>query len=163
MGSPLLADSPYETFAGIYEYHMRKEAQWRAGRAGMPNSLVSSASTHFGFLAAFNLYEQPQLALCLNPASLKINYTTLHKCFVAYELGGVVRSESPTMVGGYTGGPETTAIASIATDLLQFPICGAGLPAPRPTSCVMLATAVVSAFGPSPWRPRRSAATPESR
>ena len=119
MGSPLLADSPYETFAGIYEYHMRKEAQWRAGRAGMPNSLVSSASTHFGFLAAFNLYEQPQLALCLNPASLKINYTTLHKCFVAYELGGVVRSESPTMVGGYTGGPETTAIASIATDLLH--------------------------------------------
>lgn len=128
MGSPLLADSPYETFAGIYEYHMRKEAQWRAGRAGMPNSLVSSASTHFGFLAAFNLYEQPQLALCLNPASLKINYTTLHKCIVAYELGGIVRSESPTMVGGYTGGPETTVIGSIATDLLQYPICGAALP-----------------------------------
>ena len=127
-GSPLLADSPYETFAGIYEYHMRKEAQWRAGRVGMGNSLVSSASTHFGFLAAFNLYEQPQLCLCLNPASLKINYTTLHKCIVAYELGGVVRSESPTMIGGYTGGPETTAIASIATDLLQYPMCGSALP-----------------------------------
>ena len=128
MGSPLLADSPYETFAGIYEYHMRKEAQWRAGRVGMGNSLVSSASTHFGFLAAFNLYEQPQLCLCLNPASPKINYTTLHKCIVAYELGGVVRSESPTMIGGYTGGPETTAIASIATDLLQYPMCGSALP-----------------------------------
>lgn len=128
MGSPLLADSPYETFAGIYEYHMRKEAQWRAGRVGMPNSLVSSASTHFGLLAAFNLYQQPQLCLCLNPASLKINYTTLHKAIVCYELGGIVRSESPTMVGGFTGGPETTAIASIATDILQYPMCGAGLP-----------------------------------
>lgn len=127
-GSPLLADSPYETFAGIYEYHLRKEAQWRAGRQGMANSLVSSASTHFGLLAAFNLYEQPQLCLCLNPSAMKINYTTLHKCIVAYELGGIVRSECPTMVGGYTGGPETTAIASIATDILQYPMCGSGLP-----------------------------------
>ncbi|MDR3337720.1 MAG: monomethylamine:corrinoid methyltransferase [Treponema sp.] len=128
MGSPLLADTPYETFAGIYEYHLRKEAQWRAGRVGMANPLVSSSSTHFGFLAAFHLYDQPQIALCLNPASLKINYTTLHKCIVANELGGYIRSESPTMVGGYTGSPETTAIASIATDLLQFAICGAHLP-----------------------------------
>ncbi len=128
MGSPLLADTPYETFAGIYEYHLRKEAQWRAGRAGMGNSLVSSSSTHFGFLSSFHMFEQPQLALCLNPASLKINYTTFHKCFVANELGGYIRSESPTMVGGYTGAPETTAIASIATDILQFPICGAALP-----------------------------------
>jgi methylamine--corrinoid protein Co-methyltransferase len=128
MGSPLLADTPYETFAGIYEAHLRKEAQWRAGRVDMGNSLVSSSSTHFGFLASFHLFDQPQLCLCLNPASLKINYTTFHKCFVSNELGGYIRSESPTMVGGYTGGPETTAIGSIATDLLQFPICGAALP-----------------------------------
>lgn len=128
MGSPLLADTPYETFAGIYEAHLRKEAQWRAGRVGMGNSLVSSSSTHFGFLASFHMFDQPQLCLCLNPASLKINYTTFHKCFVSNELGGYIRSESPTMVGGYTGGPETTAIGSIATDLLQFPICGAALP-----------------------------------
>ncbi len=128
MGSPLLADTPYETLAGIYEYHLRTQAQWRAGRVGMANPLVSSSSTHFGFLAAFHLYDQPQIALCLNPASLKINYTTLHKCIVAMELGSYIRSESPTMIGGYTGSPEGTAIASIATDLLQFPICGAHLP-----------------------------------
>lgn len=128
MGSPLLADTPYETFAGIYEYHLRTEAQRRAGRSGMGNALVSSASTHFGFLSAYNLYARPQVALCLNPAFMKINYTTFHKCFVANELGGNIRSESPNMIGGYSGGPETTAIASIATDILQFPICGAVLP-----------------------------------
>ncbi len=128
LGSPLLADTPYETFAGIYEYHLRTEAQRRANRVGMGNALVSSASTHFGFLSGFNLYAKPQVALCLNPAFMKINYTTFHKCFVANELGGNIRSESPNMIGGYTGGPETTAIASIATDILQFPICGAVLP-----------------------------------
>jgi methylamine--corrinoid protein Co-methyltransferase len=128
MGKPLLADTPYETFAGIYEYHLRKEAQWRAGRVGMASALVSSSSTHFGFLGAFHLYDQPQIALCLNPASLKVNYTTLHKCFVANELNAFIRSESPTMIGGYTGGPEATALCSIATDILQFPITGAHLP-----------------------------------
>jgi methylamine--corrinoid protein Co-methyltransferase len=128
MGSPLLANTPYETFAGIYEAHLRKEAQWRAGRVGLANALVASSSTHFGFLAAFHLFKQPQLCLCLNPASLKMNYTTFHKSFVAHELDGYIRSESPTMIGGYTGGPETTAIASIATDLLQFPVNGAALP-----------------------------------
>lgn len=128
MGRPLLADTPYETFAGIYEAHLRKHGQWLAGRPGMGNALVSSSSTHFGFLSSFNMFDMPQIALCLNPAFMKINYTTFHKCFVAYEQGGYVRSESPTMIGGYTGGPETTAIASIATDLLQYPICGAFLP-----------------------------------
>jgi hypothetical protein len=161
MGSPLLADTPYETLAGIYEYHLRTEAQWRAGRVGMANPLVSSSSTHFGFLAAFHLYDQPQIALCLNPASLKINYTTLHKCIVAMELGGYIRSESPTMIGGYTGSPEGTAIASIATDLLQFPICGAHLPARPRTISATRATAAATASGrsPSPRRPRRATST----
>lgn len=127
-GSPLLAETPYETLAGIYEYRLRMEAQWRAGRVGIGNCVCASASTHFGFLAAFSLYKQPQIALCLNPASFKINYTTLHKCVVAQELGGYIRGESPVMIGGYTGGPEGSAIASVATDILQFPICGAFLP-----------------------------------
>ncbi|MDO4478115.1 MAG: monomethylamine:corrinoid methyltransferase [Lachnospiraceae bacterium] len=128
MGSPMLADTPYESFGGIYEYHLRKEAQHRAGRDGMGNTLVSSASTHLGMMAAFNLYEMPQITLCLNPAFMKVNYTTFHKCIVANELGGMIRCESPNMIGGYSGGVETTALASIATDILQYPIVGAHLP-----------------------------------
>ncbi len=128
LGSPLLADTPYETLAGIYEARLRKEAQWRAGRSGIGNCVCASASTHLGYLSSITHYDHPQVTLCLNPASMKINYTTLHKCVVAMENGHFIRSESPTMIGGYTGGPEGSALASIATDILQFAAVGAHLP-----------------------------------
>lgn len=127
MGAPLLANTPYESIAGIYEARLRKEAQWRAGRVGIGNAVVASSSTEYGFLAAISQYKQPQIVLCLNPASLKTNYVSFHKAVVTHELGGIVRTESPTMIGGYTGGPEGCAVASIATDLLQFPVHGTHL------------------------------------
>lgn len=127
MGSPLLADTPYETLAGIYEARLRKEAQWRAGRTGIGNCVCASASTHLGYLSSIQQYDHPQITLCLNPASMKINYTTLHKIVVANEMGHFIRSESPTMIGGYTGGAEGSALASIATDILQFAAVGAHL------------------------------------
>ncbi|HHW40641.1 MAG TPA: monomethylamine:corrinoid methyltransferase [Syntrophomonadaceae bacterium] len=127
MDCPLLANSPYESFAGIYEARLRKEAQWRAGRVGIGNAIVASSSTEYGFLAGFALYKPPQIVLCLNPASMKINYVNLHKTIVAHEYGHYVRTESPTMIGGYTGGPEGSALASIATDLLQYHFHGTHL------------------------------------
>ncbi|MEG3067721.1 MAG: monomethylamine:corrinoid methyltransferase [Syntrophaceticus schinkii] len=127
MGCPLLANSPYESFAGIYEARLRKEAQWRAGRVGIGNAIVASSSTEYGFLAGVAAYKPPQIVLCLNPASMKINYVNLHKTIVAHEYGHYVRTESPTMVGGYTGGPEGSALASVATDLMQYHFSGTHL------------------------------------
>jgi methylamine--corrinoid protein Co-methyltransferase len=121
-GSPLLANTPYETAAGFYEARLRKEAQFRAGRQGMGNMLISSSSTEYGNLAAFSLFEQPQIALVLIPSALKTNYCSLHKCIQTLALGGYIESGSPNMMGGYTAGPECSAIASIADDLLQFSI-----------------------------------------
>jgi methylamine--corrinoid protein Co-methyltransferase len=121
-GIPLLANTPYETAASFREMHLRREAQYRAGRPGMPNMLVSSSSTEYGNLATFGLFEQPQIALVLIPSSLKTNFCSLHKCIQTLSLGGYIESGSPNMIGGFTGGPETSAIASVAGDLLQFPI-----------------------------------------
>lgn len=117
---PLLAKTPYETAASFREMHLRLEAQYRAGRQGMPNMLVASSSTEYGNLATFALFEQPQIALVLIPSSLKTNYASLHKCIQTLSVGGFIESGSPNMIGGFTGGPETSAIASIAGDLLQF-------------------------------------------
>lgn len=127
MGVPLLANSPYESIAGIYEARLRKEAQWRAGRVGIGNAIVASSSTEYGFLAGFASYKPPQIVLCLNPASMKTCYVNLHKTIVAHEYGHYVRTESPTMIGGYTGGAEGSALASVATDLLQYHFHGTHL------------------------------------
>lgn len=121
-GSPLLANTPYETAAAFYEAHLREEAQYRAGRMGMGNMLISSSSTEYGNLAGFGLYKQPQIALVLIPSSLKTNYCSLHKVIQTLSLGGYVESGSPNMIGSYTGGPETSAIASVADELLQFTV-----------------------------------------
>ena len=121
-GSPLLANTPYETAAAFYETHLREEAHYRAGRMGMGNSIISSSSTEYGNLAGFGLFPQPQTALVLIPSSLKTNYVSLHKVIQTLSLGGYVESGSPNMIGGYTGGPETSAIASVADDLLQYSI-----------------------------------------
>jgi len=121
-GIPLLANTPYETAASFYEMNLRREVQYRAGRQGMPNMLVSSSSTEYGNLATFGLFDQPQIALVLIPSSLKTNYASLHKCVQTLSVGGYIESGNPNMIGGFTGGAETSAIASIAGDLLQFPI-----------------------------------------
>ena len=121
-GSPLLANTPYETAAAFYETHLREEAHYRAGRLGMGNMLISSSSTEYGNLAGFGLYEQPQIALVLIPSSLKTNYCSLHKVVQTLSMGGYVESGSPNMIGSYTGGPETSAIACVADDLLQYSI-----------------------------------------
>ncbi len=121
-GVPLLANTPYETAASFREMQLRKEAQFRAGRQGIPNMLVASSSTEYGNLATFGLFDQPQIALVLIPSSLKTNYCSLHKCIQTLAVGGFIESGSPNMIGGFTGGPETSAIASIAGDLLQYSI-----------------------------------------
>lgn len=121
-GSPLLANTPYETAAGFYEARLRKEAQYRAGRTGIGNMLISSSSTEYGNLAAFGQFEQPQIALVLIPSALKTNYCSFHKCIQTLALGGYIESGSPNMMGGYTAGPECSAIASVADDLLQYSI-----------------------------------------
>jgi len=121
-GYPLLAGTPFETIAAFHEQRMRLQAQWEAGRVGMGNMLVASSSTEYGGLAAFGAYQMPQIALCLTPAALKTNYATFHKAASALAFGLYIESGSPTMIGGYTGSPEGSAVAAIATDLLQYPI-----------------------------------------
>ena len=121
-GSPLLANTPYETAASFYELELRKRAQFLAGRHGMPNMMVASSSTEYGNLATFALMPQPQIALVLIPSSLKTNFCSLHKCIQTLAVGGYIESGSPNMIGAFTGGPETSAIASIADDLLQYSV-----------------------------------------
>ena len=121
-GSPLLANTPYETAAAFYEVQLRKQAQYNAGRQGMPNMLISSSSTEYGNLAAFGMMPQPQIALVLIPSALKTNFCSLHKVIQTLALGGYIESGSPNMMGGYTGGPECSAIASVADDVLQYSI-----------------------------------------
>ena len=58
----------------------------------------------------------------LHPAELKVTFASFHKAAVGLGYHGFLNSGSYTMIGGYGGAAEATALGGIAADLLQFPI-----------------------------------------
>ena len=124
-GRPVYSGSPFETAVALRENQLRKEAQWRAGRVGIPNMGIASSTTEYGHLAAFAGLTQksnPAVGMILHPAELKVSYASFHKAAVTIGYNGLYFSGSPTMIGGYSGGAEGAALSNIASVLLQFPI-----------------------------------------
>ena len=120
-GRQVLAGTPLETLMGRVEVQWRNEALWRAGRPGMPTVGIGGSTTHHGQLGAFNLKGlETDVALVLSPFELKTSYTALHKMVQAKNSGAIIRSGTPSMIGGYAGPPEGAVVANIASTLLQF-------------------------------------------
>jgi methylamine--corrinoid protein Co-methyltransferase len=130
-GYPVYSGTPFETVVGLLENQLRQEAQWRAGREGMPNMSIASSTTEYGQLGAFpgeTSKDNPSFAIILHPAEMKIGFPSFHKAAVAIGYGSYYYSGSTTMIGGYAGGAEGCALSNIATVLLQFPILQANAP-----------------------------------
>lgn len=124
-GVPVYSGTPFESIVGLLENQLRKEAQWRAGRVGMPTMGIASSTTEFGQLAAYaGLTERnnPAISIILNPSELKVGYASFHKAALAIGYNGYSYCGAPAMIGGYSGGAEGAALSSIAGALLQFPI-----------------------------------------
>ncbi len=124
-GLPVYSGTPFETAVALRENRLRAEAQWRAGRTGIPNMSIASSTTEYGQLGGFpgqTSLENPSICLILHPAELKIHYASFHKAVVGMGYGGYIYSGSYAMIGGYSGGAEGATLTAIATDLLQYPI-----------------------------------------
>ena len=88
---------------------------------------MSSSVTEFGFMAGFmanHKVHNPRIAICLQPSELKTNYCNFNKVLTAASCGSFLRTGCPSMIGGYSGPPEGSAIANIASDILQFALFG---------------------------------------
>lgn len=126
-GHPAFSGTPFETAAGIREAQLREEAIWRAGRPDIAQMGMSSSVTEFGFMAGFmanHKVHNPRIAICLQPSELKTNYCNFNKVLTAASCGSFLRTGCPSMIGGYSGPPEGSAIANIASDILQFALFG---------------------------------------
>lgn len=129
-GVPAFADSPFESAVGLREASLRKEAIWRAGRVGIPQQCMSSSTTHYAFMSGYpavHTTETPAIGVAIQPAELKTNYSNFHKVVMVAGYGGFLRAGVTSMIGGYSGPPEGTAIANIASDILQFALLGADI------------------------------------
>ncbi len=131
-GRELRSATPFEIIAGHYEAVMIKEVLKRVGRQGSPILAVASSPTEYGHLGGFGTpggYEAPKdFGVALAITELKTSYELLHKVAqTIMNCGGIIFSCQWSMIGGYAGGPEGTALATIASFILQFLVHSAAL------------------------------------
>lgn len=68
-------------------------------------------------------------ASALQPSEIKTNYCNFNKMITTAAFGGYLRTGCPSMIGGYSGPPEGSVVANIATDILQYAVFGTDISA----------------------------------
>jgi methylamine--corrinoid protein Co-methyltransferase len=125
LGREVLSGTPFETLLGYEHARIHLEARRRAGRPGMGGIGCYSAVTEYGQFDGYGLpgaFRTTDLALILCPSELKVDYRSLHKIVHTLNCGGLVKCDSPAMIGGMAGPPEGAVLTCIAWALLSYPI-----------------------------------------
>jgi len=114
--------SPLEVLGSMRNAVLAREACNRVGREGIPimNSL-STAESDIAFAAALHpKYGMRQsdgyLMCCMDP--MKVDFARLNKAAVALSLGGPIGMCFGPLLGGYSGGPEGTAVSNVAHHMM---------------------------------------------
>ncbi len=110
--------SPMETLAAINMMRIAREGLRRAGRPGMAIiDLHPSCSSGIGTIASSN----PEFGarksdgwIVAPHAELKINYDSLNQVAYLSSWGANIGQEAGPIMGGYAGGPEGTAVVTLA-------------------------------------------------
>ncbi len=136
--------SPLEVYACRLEIRMVREALNRVGRPGLHIIGGESAVTSVGALAIMNEEYLRKSDGLLVPVlnEMKVDYHTLNKALAFSDYGGYVVSLVDPLLGGFAGGPEGTAICSIAEVLISSVVYRADYFLIHPTHIFMLATSV---------------------
>ncbi len=123
-GADLRAGSPYELLAGKLQADLFYEAIRRAGREGIGLYAVGTSPTHYGVLGGYGIpggYKpERDIVLVLSQVEIKTSYENLFKVTQAYNCGGMTYGGSWSMIGGYAGGPEGSALSCIACTILLY-------------------------------------------
>ncbi len=114
--------SPLEVLAAMRNAVLAREACNRVGRQGIPimNSLAT-AESDIAFAAALHpKYGMRQsdgyMICCMDP--MKVDFARLNKAAVALSLGGHIGMCFGPLLGGYSGGPEGTAVSNVAHHMM---------------------------------------------
>jgi hypothetical protein len=121
-GIPVMAGSPAELYAAIRGIKIGREALRRAGRPGLPiMNLISTAAAAVTTIAA----SAPQFGLRPTDgwlvgaiSEMKIDFGAMNKTAYLLNWGANIGAETAPILGGYSGGPEGTAVVSTAYILM---------------------------------------------
>ncbi|MBN1677340.1 MAG: monomethylamine:corrinoid methyltransferase [Candidatus Thermoplasmatota archaeon] len=114
--------SPLEVLAAMRNAVLAREACNRVGRQGIPimNSLAT-AESDIAFAAALHpkfgmRQSDAYMICCMDP--MKVDFARLNKVAVALSLGGHIGMCFGPLLGGYSGGPEGTAVSNVAHHMM---------------------------------------------
>jgi len=115
--------SPLELYGSIRNAILAREALRRVGRPGLPimNALATAESASALITALHPDYGlRPSDGYLLAAlAEMKTDFERLNKVCALSAMGGRIVGESGPVFGGYCGGPEGTAITSVAYHMMQ--------------------------------------------
>jgi len=123
-GRRIVGGSPIELHAARCESRWMREAAARAGRPGMHlvGSAALSAAAEIANSDPIMGYRPTDGRNAVLQTSLKIDYNTLNKVKHFLDYSTFIYTYYVDLVGGFTGGPETTAIAAVASHLANMMI-----------------------------------------
>lgn len=124
-GHEVLSGTPWETLMGHIHGQLHREARRLAGRPGMGAIGSISAVTELGQFGAYGTpggFLPTDLALILFPSEMKVDYRTLNKVVHTLNMGGIIKADSPSMIGGMVGPAEGAVVGSVACTLLSYAI-----------------------------------------
>jgi len=125
-GHQVLSGTPWETLMNAEFARLHSEARRLAGREGMAGWGSISATTDYGQFGAYGVpggFTPPfDLALILYPSEMKVDYRTLNKVVHTLNMGGMLKADSPSMIGGMPGPVEGAVVCQIACSILSYAI-----------------------------------------
>ncbi len=121
-GRKIRANEPLELMACHYEALWAREAVRRAGKPGMSIlGIMSGVSSESQDAADFPGGMRPSdMHLICFSNELKVNWSDLKKIAHSQNRGNTIDACSVPMLGGYCGGPDSTAITTIAEVMQGF-------------------------------------------
>jgi methylamine--corrinoid protein Co-methyltransferase len=114
--------SPLEVLAAQRNAVLAREACNRVGRQGIPimNSLATAESDIALAAALHPKFGMRQsdgyMICCMDP--MKVDFARLNKVTVALSMGGAIGMCFGPLLGGYSGGPEGTAVSNVAHHMM---------------------------------------------
>jgi methylamine--corrinoid protein Co-methyltransferase len=130
-GIRIRPETPLEILGTIRNIVLAREALRRAGRPGLPimNALATATTS-----VALNTALHPDYGLRKTDgyligviSELKTNFDLLNKVCALQSLGyGGICAENGPLLGGYSGGPEGTAITTVASHFMGILVYQAG-------------------------------------
>jgi len=125
-GHQVLAGTPWETLMNAEYARIHRQARRLAGREGMAGWGSLSATTDLGQFGAYGVpggfSPEFDLALILFPSEMKVDYRTLNKVVHTLNMGGMVKADCPSMIGGMPGPVEGAVVCEVACSILSYAI-----------------------------------------